>query len=126
MSMKISEHRTALILGGGWLLFVLALVIPYGSMRLAGGLLLFTVFLPVYTVPLQTFRAYLRARGGDLRMRRRFLFGFAGWLAGMMLLLLPWRGGADGWWLWGVLGAAPVAAPAALLFLSARDARRRP
>lgn len=64
MSMKISEHRIALILDGGWLLFVLALVIPYGSMRLAGGLLLFTVFLPVYTVPLQTFRAYVRARGG--------------------------------------------------------------
>ena len=125
-TVNLSEHRTALILGGGWLLIVLALVIPYGSMRLAGGLLLFTVFLPVYTVPLQTFRAYVRARGGDLRLRRRFLSGFAGWLVGMTLLLLPWRGELDGWWLWGVLGAVPVAAPAALLFLPARGVPPRP
>ncbi|MDD3448475.1 MAG: hypothetical protein PHF72_05530 [Gammaproteobacteria bacterium] len=124
--MNLSENRTALILGGGWSLFVLAVVIPYGSWRLAGGLLLFTLFLPVYAVPLQTLRAYARARAGEAPLRRRFALGLAGWLAGMTLLLLPWRGEADGWWLWVALGAGPAVALAAPLFLPARDARRRP
>ncbi|RCX23907.1 hypothetical protein [Thioalbus denitrificans] len=124
-TVKLSEHRTALILGGGWLLFALAVVIPYGSWRLAGGLLLFTVFLPVYAVPLQTLRSYARARAGDAPLRRRFVLGLASWLAGMTLLLLPWRGEADGWWLWMVLGVAPVVALAALLFLPAKEVRPR-
>jgi hypothetical protein len=118
-TVKLSEHRTALLLGGGWLLFVLAVVIPYGSWRLAGGLLLFTVFLPLYTVPLQTLRAYNRARAGNVRLRRRFLAGLAGWLAGMTLVMLPWRGAAEAWWLWAALGVFPAVVLAGLMLRSA-------